>query len=70
MHVAGGHRDGKIYHIVDISDPTNPNVSSFALEEQKRGPRGQLSLHGPLTSRVTERIALRRRAGLFSTYRI
>jgi hypothetical protein len=53
MQVAGGAPgyDGKIYHIVDISDPTKPKqISSFALEEQKKGALksgAKLSLHGP-----------------------
>jgi hypothetical protein len=53
MHVAGGAPgyDGKIYHIVDIADPTKPTkVSHFALEEQKKAvPKvaGKFSLHGP-----------------------
>jgi hypothetical protein len=53
VHAAGGAPgfDGKIYHIVDISDPANPNqVSFFALEEQRQGaPKSgaKLSLHGP-----------------------
>ena len=53
IHVAGGAPgyDGKIYHIVDISDPTKPEqLSYFALDGQKKGaPRTgvKLSLHGP-----------------------
>ncbi len=53
VHVAGGAPgyDGKIYHIVDISDPTKPKqVSCFAIEEQKKdAPKtgAKLSLHGP-----------------------
>ena len=53
MHVAGGAPgyDGKIYHIVDISDPTSPErLSYFALEGQRKGePKSgaKLSLHGP-----------------------
>lgn len=53
IHVAGGTPDfdGKIYHIVDISDPTKPKqVSYFALEAQKKdAPKtgARLSMHGP-----------------------
>jgi hypothetical protein len=53
VHVAGGAPgyDGKIYHIVDISDPTQPKqISRFALEGQTQGASktgAKLSLHGP-----------------------
>ena len=53
VHAAGGAPgyDGKIYQIVDISDPARPRqISSFALEEQKKdSPKSgaKLSLHGP-----------------------
>ncbi len=53
VHAAGGAPgfDGKIYHVVDISDPAKPKqISSFALDEQKKdaSKRGaKLSLHGP-----------------------
>jgi hypothetical protein len=53
MHVAGGAPgfDGKIYHIVDISDPANPKqLSYFALEEQKAAnvkEGSKFSCHGP-----------------------
>jgi hypothetical protein len=56
VHVAGGAPgfDGKIYHIVDISDPAKPKqISRFALEEQKTGAAAfgksgaKFSLHGP-----------------------
>ncbi|MGH7769944.1 MAG: LVIVD repeat-containing protein [Candidatus Binatia bacterium] len=56
VHVAGGAPgfDGKIYHIVDISDPAKPRqVCHFALEEQKKDAAGlgksgvKFSLHGP-----------------------
>ncbi|OGQ80321.1 MAG: hypothetical protein A3F90_10610 [Deltaproteobacteria bacterium RIFCSPLOWO2_12_FULL_60_19] len=53
VHAAGGAPgfDGKIYQIVDISDPAKPKqVSSFWLPEQKEtAPRdgAKFSLHGP-----------------------
>lgn len=53
VHVAGGAPgfDGKIYQIVDISDPRNPReISRFWLPEQEKGApksRARLSLHGP-----------------------
>jgi hypothetical protein len=53
MHVAGGAPgyDGKIYHVVDISDPSKPKqVSRFALKEQEKNmpkTEGKFSLHGP-----------------------
>jgi hypothetical protein len=54
VHAAGGAPgyDGKVYHAVDISDPSNPKqVSLFALEGQRRGTAkasgAKLSLHGP-----------------------
>ncbi len=53
VHAAGGAPgyDGKMYHVVDIADPANPQqVSRFALEEQRRdAPKSgaKLSLHGP-----------------------
>ncbi|HTM10779.1 MAG TPA: hypothetical protein VL754_20530 [Verrucomicrobiae bacterium] len=53
VHAAGGAPgyDGKVYHIVDISDPSNPKqVSLFALEGQRPGaPKSgaKFSLHGP-----------------------
>jgi hypothetical protein len=54
VHAAGGAPgyDGKVYHAVDISDPSNPKqVSLFALEGQRRDTAKasgvKLSLHGP-----------------------
>ena len=53
VHAAGGAPgyDGKVYHIVDISDPSNPKpVSLFALEGQRDdAPKSgaKFSLHGP-----------------------
>jgi hypothetical protein len=53
LHVAGGAPgyDGKIYHRVDISDPTQPKqISRFALEGQTQGASktgAKFSLHGP-----------------------
>jgi hypothetical protein len=53
VHVAGGAPgyDGKIYQIVDITDPANPReISRFWLPEQAEGvPKSgaRLSLHGP-----------------------
>jgi hypothetical protein len=53
VHAAGGAPgfDGKIYQIVDISDPAKPKqISSFWLSEQKgNAARGgaKFSLHGP-----------------------
>ena len=53
VHAAGGAPgfDGKIYQIVDISDPAKPRqISSFSLPEQKESaPRGgaKFSMHGP-----------------------
>jgi hypothetical protein len=53
VHVAGGAPgfDGKIYQVVDISDPSKPKqVSCFALDEQKTGAvksSAKYSLHGP-----------------------
>jgi hypothetical protein len=53
MHIAGGapDYDGKIYHIVNIADPSQPQqISCFALEEQKKQATktgAKLSLHGP-----------------------
>ena len=53
VHAAGGAPgfDGKIYQVVDISDPAKPRqVSRFWLPEQEENaPKGgaKLSLHGP-----------------------
>jgi len=53
VHAAGGAPgfDGKIYHIVDISDPSNPKqISTFALDGQRHdAPKSgaKFSLHGP-----------------------
>jgi len=53
VHAAGGAPgyDGKVYHIVDISDPANPRqVGFFALEEQRHDAKksgAKFSLHGP-----------------------
>ena len=53
VHAAGGAPgfDGKIYHIVDIADPSNPKqISMFALDGQRRdAPKSgaKFSLHGP-----------------------
>jgi len=53
VHAAGGAPgyDGKIYHVVDISDPAKPKqVSSFALDEQRKDATKsnlKYSLHGP-----------------------
>jgi len=53
VHAAGGAPgfDGKIYHIVDIADPSNPKqISTFALDGQRQGaPKSgaKFSLHGP-----------------------
>jgi hypothetical protein len=53
MHVAGGAPgfEGKIYQIVDISDPNKPKqISYFALEEQRSGATkigAKFSCHGP-----------------------
>lgn len=54
VHAAGGAPgyDGKVYHVVDISDPSKPKqLSLFALEGQRRDAGKssglKLSLHGP-----------------------
>ncbi len=53
VHAAGGAPgyDGKVYHVVDIADPSNPKqVAFFALEEQRRDAAksgAKFSLHGP-----------------------
>ena len=53
VHAAGGAPgfDGKIYQIVDISDPAKPRqISSFALPEQREdAPKSgaKFSMHGP-----------------------
>jgi hypothetical protein len=53
VHGAGGAPgyDGKIYHIVDIADPSNPKqISTFALDGQRHDASksgAKFSLHGP-----------------------